>query len=177
MASAATTSHSQNANQRRNTYTINKPVQLNESNPQLASFQSQSSSQQLHLQRSKQQRLQQSLDQNNNYVDTQQLDYNSTQHHQHNSLYLKQQQQQQQLYNSNDQYNPQNKTNPMYRNNSRASVGSEIMRAVESFTLNHLVWAKLNNFPWWPCKIVCDPNNEFSKIIGTFLFSIYRFVN
>ena len=34
------------------------------------------------------------------------------------------------------------------------------------FTLNNLIWAKLDNFPWWPCKIVQDSNNEFTKIIG-----------
>lgn len=36
------------------------------------------------------------------------------------------------------------------------------------FRLNDLVWAKLKNFPWWPCQIVRDlvDNNEYFKIIG-----------
>lgn len=74
------------------------------------------------------------------------------------------------MYNSNDQYKSHAaKSNLMYRNvgNSRASAGTVLN---EALTLNTLVWAKLNNFPWWPCKIVCDSNSEFSKIIGKFLF-------
>ena len=37
---------------------------------------------------------------------------------------------------------------------------------VYKFNLNNLVWAKLNTYPWWPCKIVNDSNNECSKIVG-----------
>ena len=37
---------------------------------------------------------------------------------------------------------------------------------VIKFGLNSLVWAKLNNYPWWPCKVVNDTNNEFSKVVG-----------
>jgi hypothetical protein len=33
-------------------------------------------------------------------------------------------------------------------------------------SLNSLVWAKLNNFPWWPCKIVNDASGQFSKLVG-----------
>ena len=34
------------------------------------------------------------------------------------------------------------------------------------YHLHDLVWAKLNNFPWWPCKIINDVNNQFTKNIG-----------
>ena len=34
------------------------------------------------------------------------------------------------------------------------------------FNLNDLVWAKLNNHPWWPCRIVSDNYNIFHRRIG-----------
>lgn len=39
---------------------------------------------------------------------------------------------------------------------------------LKPFDLNDLVWAKLKNFPWWPCQIVRDlvGDNEFHKLIG-----------
>jgi hypothetical protein len=38
----------------------------------------------------------------------------------------------------------------------------------QQFKINDLVWAKLDNFPWWPCQIITDSNNQFFKIIGIY---------
>lgn len=40
------------------------------------------------------------------------------------------------------------------------------------FQLDDLVWAKLNNHPWWPCKIVKDNLNSFFKINGIYFILI-----
>lgn len=146
MASAATTSHSQQQANRRNAYTLNKSI-MNETNASLYSNLS-------HRSKYRQLTQEQAIDENNNYLvnhNELQINHNSQQH---NSCYLKQ---------SNGPNSSEyiQKTNLMYRNpRSCGNIGDEM-----KFNLNHLVWAKLNNFPWWPCKIVNDSNNEYTKII------------
>ena len=40
------------------------------------------------------------------------------------------------------------------------------------FNVGHLVWAKLENHPWWPCKItrenLLDSNSSYVKLISKF---------
>ena len=51
--------------------------------------------------------------------------------------------------------------------NSNKGGGKYLRQPQElKYQLHDLVWAKLNNFPWWPCKIINDVNNQFTKNIG-----------
>ena len=34
------------------------------------------------------------------------------------------------------------------------------------YTLGDLVWAKINNNPWWPCKVVYDSDFHYFKVNG-----------
>ena len=44
------------------------------------------------------------------------------------------------------------------------------------FNVDHLVWAKLDNHPWWPCKIVKefpeDSNSSYVKLISILTYNL-----
>lgn len=153
MASAATT-HTQ-AN-RRNTFTLNKPNLADTNlyqNPAISNRVKQQ--QQLH---SRQQT-------DNSFLELQNETQQHQQQQQHNTFYNAYKQNNNQMASSNNflKSNLLPKAERMLHH--RMMVANEDVK----FTLNNLIWAKLEHFPWWPCKIVQDPNNEFTKIIGKLL--------
>lgn len=171
MASAATSNsshNSQTANRRNNPYTLiksglNQDPSLFAASQQQLTMNARAKQHNLQLQHQRQMEQQTtncSNTQSTHMSDTHVQNNHHHQHQQHNAYFLKQN-----LQNSGEF--TQQKSNLIYRNNEtwhlsgRSGYDGEV-----KFNLNNLVWAKLYNFPWWPCKIVSDSNNEFSKVIG-----------
>ncbi len=67
------------------------------------------------------------------------------------------------LHNSNDiesnQYSNRTSSSFSSSNNNTNTNATQLIQEQNKFNLDDLVWAKLNNHPWWPCKIVkCKSN-------------------
>lgn len=50
--------------------------------------------------------------------------------------------------------------------------GGEVFR----FKIGDLVWAKVNNHPWWPCRISNDLNESFFRYEGIISFVLDNIV-
>lgn len=91
------------------------------------------------------------------------------------------------LNNSNDIESNQYRTTSSFpaNNNNNSNTTQlqqqQLIQELNKFNLDDLVWAKLNNHPWWPCKIVkCKSNlpNEcdtYVKLNGEYNYFLVKY--